>query len=301
MDSTHIDNHQETNQATVYQPVQAENPDTVTVNTPTNRRREFEELTTPISRDLTSYPEIAFQVDAVENADTVTVDTTTTTTISTRIGFEGIPIPKTLNNEGWFAFLVLFFVFLLAFGWKKIQQDIGDFFTVKERGHLYPETSTTRDIRRRALAIFIAGIGISLFVYELAFGFRSGVFSISDFALILGGVFVFCLIKYLIILFLGGIFDKSAIFIWVQSFLMLFFLCGIGLLFVSILLIYSNNNLIDTLIIAGFVWVGITLILALYKMIQIFFHKEYSIFYLLLYLCVLEIMPVLVLAKALLK
>jgi len=51
----------------------------------------------------------------------------------------------------------------------------------------------------------------------------------------------------------------------------------------------------------GLGWIFVITILLVYKLVQIFLNRFYSIFYLMLYLCTLEIIPILVLGKVLLK
>ena len=248
------------------------------------------------------FPADTLLVDTLA-VDTLCVDTLAvdTATVETKTGFEGIPLPQTSSYESWLGVVLILFVFLLARSKKIIQDSVKTLFSLRERTNLFAEP-TARDIQNWIYMLLVAGIGFSFFVYELTFGAYIDVFSIGDFLLTALGIIVFFLFKYFSFLFFGNIFfDKTTTRNWLKSYFTLFFLCGIALFPIAVLLIYNIDILVKIPIIIGIVLIGITLILMLYKLIQIFFHKGYSIFYLLLYLCALEIMPILVLWKALIS
>jgi len=208
-------------------------------------------------------------------------------------------LPNTLNNGNWIGIALIFFVFLLTRSKQMIRDSVSALFALKERKNLFA-SSTGYNIQNWLSVFLVAIVGFSLFVYDQAFNSLSEKIFISNFLLTALGVTVFFLFKYLSFAFFGNIFfDKATLRNWLKSYSTLFCVCGIVLILISALLLCNVNISAEILYIIGFIGIGITLILMLYKLIQIFFYKGYSIFYLLLYLCALEIMPVLVLVKAL--
>jgi len=65
-----------------------------------------------------------------------------------------------------------------------------------------------------------------------------------------------------------------------------------------ILLAYSNPSLTHSLVVISIAIIGLSLIYRTFRTLQVFISKGFSLFYLILYLCALEIIPILLLAKA---
>jgi hypothetical protein len=66
---------------------------------------------------------------------------------------------------------------------------------------------------------------------------------------------------------------------------------------IIIMIFYASIIAVGDLIIAGLIIVGIMYLIRVIRLFVIFINRSISIFYLILYLCALEILPVLIIAK----
>lgn len=66
---------------------------------------------------------------------------------------------------------------------------------------------------------------------------------------------------------------------------------------VVVLLAYANKSLTFTLLVFSAVVLGLAIVYRTLRTLQVFIGKGFSLFYLILYLCALEIIPILILAK----
>jgi hypothetical protein len=220
-------------------------------------------------------------------------------------GFIGKDLPKTPSGETWvsvlFLALFLFFAYVVSRGRKMIEQTIKDFFYFKERASIFSD-STVTELRHRIYLICISVISIAFFSYHLLYDLNTSDFSMVKMGVLIGVIAGFLLIKYLFFQFIGSVFFTKAItLVWIRSYFTLFFATGLGLFFISILLVYSAFSASKVIVWIGLGWIFVITILLVYKLVQIFLNRFYSIFYLMLYLCTLEIIPILVLGKVLLK
>jgi len=74
-------------------------------------------------------------------------------------------------------------------------------------------------------------------------------------------------------------------------------LAGIFLLAISVLILYTTFIPPKTLFQAGFVIVGLLYLIRVIRLFLIFINRHVSIFYLILYLCALEILPVVIIVR----
>jgi hypothetical protein len=72
---------------------------------------------------------------------------------------------------------------------------------------------------------------------------------------------------------------------------------AVFLFIIIILIFYTSLIAVGDLIIAGLIIVGIMYLIRVIRLLIIFINRSISIFYLILYLCALEILPVLIIAK----
>jgi hypothetical protein len=72
---------------------------------------------------------------------------------------------------------------------------------------------------------------------------------------------------------------------------------GLFLFAIVILISYTKFLPVNALIISGLIIIGLTYLFRVIRLLIIFINRNISIFYLILYLCALEILPVLVIAK----
>jgi hypothetical protein len=72
---------------------------------------------------------------------------------------------------------------------------------------------------------------------------------------------------------------------------------GLGLLILTVLILYAVNIPVDILFYSGFSLVALSYVIRVSRLFLIFINRHVSIFYLILYLCALEILPVVIIIK----
>jgi len=213
--------------------------------------------------------------------------------------FDGILPPSLPHTENWVfgTLLALFFLLVICIRLYPsfIYEDIRSIFRVKERSSIFsnPEAS---DLRLRFLYLFFSYCVISLYVYFVLFQPDSGDFSFGCYPLFLGATIGFFLVKYLFVRLLNYVFfDTNKGKIAIESYNNILILFGILLFPLLILNIYSPPLVAQIAQIASLVLCLAAAVLAVFKLFQIFYSKLFDFFYILLYLCTLEILPILVL------
>ena len=239
-------------------------------------------------------------VNSLARADSLHMVDSIRNVIRLTRGFVGIPHPSLPQTESWvFIFLVALF-FLLVFSVSRsgslIAETAKNFFQVKERSSIFNK-ATVNDFQIR-LFIIIFSIGvISLYSYYLLH--KSGTeFSILKFSIVLALTFAFFGLKSLLFDLLGYVFfDPSSIKMAKDSYFNILSLLSLIVFPLLIIQIYIPYNLHNITEIIGLIICVLSYILIIFKLFQIFFHKIIASFYILLYLCTLEFLPLIALYK----
>lgn len=216
-------------------------------------------------------------------------------------GFEGTPLPSVPQTENWVFILLLslffLFVFTLMHSLSSIAETISTFFQVKERSSIFSK-ATVHDARTKAMLVpFSVGV-YSLYAYY-AFYVPANGFSMLAFIKLVGVTVAYWLLKYLIIELMGYVFvDIKSRKMARDAYFNLVFMLAIALFPLLVFHIYSPSNMhyITSLMSIGVCVVAELIVLI--KLFQIFFQKIIASFYILLYLCTLEILPLLALYQA---
>jgi len=210
------------------------------------------------------------------------------------------------NGSGWLLGVFIIILILLArmkllFG-KFIPAIISSCFSHRVVQNLY---------RNRNTLLFQAGLNLD-FIYFLS----SGVFIlqlikyfdiypglVSDFTIFLfavGGLFALMVLKYFICKLSGFVSLNTALFNeYFHSILIYNKNIGLFLVPVTLGMAYIHPGLNKVFVFAGLGIVSIAYILQVIRLIQLFNTKRISSFYSILYLCALEILPVLLLVRVL--
>ena len=215
-------------------------------------------------------------------------------------GFEGILHPLLPQSANWVFCMLSALLLLLIISFSNasafILEDIKSYFQSSERPNLYRKT-TLNDFRAQFLLIIFAIGVISLFaqlhIYE-----TSTDFELIDYAYLLGITVLFFCLKYIVIQMIGFVFlDPKVLSLAKFSYFNIVSLLGVFLFPLLLLRIYAPINLhywIDIMSIAVCV---LAYILITIKLFQLFLHKIVASFYILLYLCTLEFLPLFILLK----
>jgi hypothetical protein len=218
-------------------------------------------------------------------------------------GFEAKPLPQVLQNQTWFTPLlfILFFCYGLVLIRKKktLTEEIKRFFTSSEKSDInYRGDSFTDSSQTRSFLIILGVINISLFSFftisELFDYKTENYVLVITFSIVL--IFIYLLFKIATIKLIGYVFfDNYLSAKWIRSFNSFVLFLGIVLIPVILLLAFGSASCFNPVIYAGLFLSFCLFILYLFQVVTFFFQGFYSLFYLILYLCSLEILPLIAL------
>ncbi len=240
-------------------------------------------------------------VDSINRMDSIHVADSLKLVLQKPTGFIGIPHPSLPQNESW-VFIALFILFIfLVFSMTRssglIADSIKTFFQVKERTSIFSKASVT-DSRFRVFLITFSVLVISFYIYTLLFE-SHGVFSFIKYLQFLVVTILFFGFKALTFLIIGYVFlDNTSAKLAKESYFRVVAFLGIVLFPLLIFQVYVPVGLmkIDSWI-SFFVCISAYILITI-KLFQIFFHNIVAFFYILLYLCTLEILPLFALYRA---
>ena len=246
---------------------------------------------------IDSISRLSQQMDSIPAADTIQA-LIPDTIIS---GFLGINHPSLPISESW-VFVVLIALFsvlvlsiILSPSW--LSSSIKVFFHSSDRRTYLEEKASSSLISRLLLLLLSSGV-FSLYIYTVNLNLYLS-FNIIGFLNYFWLTLSFLIVKYLIFRFVGFVFlQKSALINALNSYYNIIIYLGLLIFPLLILKIYTNLNLVIYIDIISLIIAIIASIIMIIKLIQIFFHKSIASFYLLLYLCTLEILPLILLFQA---
>jgi len=235
----------------------------------------------------------SLKVDSLTQIPDSLVKDTTVSVIS-EIRYEGIALKSNPEHNNWvFSLLLvyfLFFVYAINKSHNWLSDSFSNFFKARSRNSLFTKTSLL-DYPSRVLMVFIT---TGLFTFYIYFHFnQSGPFNITHYLILFGTGAAFIFLKKLIIDMAGFIFfDQETIKNARESYFNLYIFNGLLFFPVIVGSIYTNNyqnvNIFDKI---ALILVILWFILMTFKLFQIFYHKILDFFYIMLYLCTLEILP----------
>lgn len=215
-------------------------------------------------------------------------------------GFLGIPLPSLPQTENWVFSILIFLFFIFVFSISRssglILETVKTFFQLKERSSIFSKT-TFNDFRFKFfLILFSIGV-LSLYAYLIIHGSTSE-FSIKEYGYFLVVTSLFFGIKSLLLDLLGYVFlDPKSLKMAKTSYFNILSFLGIVLFPFLILHIYMPGSLSYLIEIISLIICLIAFILIIIKLFQIFLHKTLASFYILLYLCTLEFLPLIALYR----
>jgi len=250
-------------------------------------------------------PDSLAKLDSLARMDSIQAATDSLKAIADSIkaiptGFLGIPHPSLPHTESWVFILLLVLFFLLIYSISSSAGLIGDtiksFFEVKERSSIFSKASVNDFRLRFFLDVFSVGV-LSLYVYLIIFN-PVNPFSIKTYIYLLALTGFFFGLKLLIFDVIGYVFlSPSILKMAKESYFNIVAILGVVLFPLVILQIYIPVNFYHTIEIISLVMCLGACILVIIKLFQIFFHKTVASFYILLYLCTLEILPLILLYR----
>jgi len=221
---------------------------------------------------------------------------------------EWIPIHRGIQAKIWFTpLLFLMFVCygLIFFRKKKaLLQDFKELFTFSFRNEVFKKDSFVDNSQSRISLVISGIVNISLFSFFAVTRLLNH--DTKHFTLIL---FLLLIMTILYILFKIAItkliyyvfFDKSLFAIWQKTFYSFILFLGISLIPIVLCLSFGPTMWITPIIYIGLFFCICFSILYLSKITLFFLQGAPSLFYLILYLCTLEILPTLIFLRELIN
>lgn len=211
--------------------------------------------------------------------------------------YDGIRLEQVTDQNNWVSGIILFVLLLFWAVWRFA----GQFFAIRSTGvvsvvgrkALFGDDtakSFTSDVVFSLIHLMVLG----LFIYQVLYyiGVKSG---IPLFFYCILGLLTVHIIKYgLNKLFTYVFFDSQMYNEWKQSYNFNNYLLGI--LFIPLVLgmVYGTERIFEICLASGFFIFIILLFFYAYRLFIIFFNNVASLLYLILYLCALEIVPLMI-------
>lgn len=213
----------------------------------------------------------------------------------------GLELPSNIRQEVWFVPLML--ILFLGFGmvlssrFSYIIQASREFFYPKNRSNVFSDRITDEFGFKAAMTV-LSFSTITLFCQFV----RTDLFHFQDLHYLHSLWLIFLLFfgyvafKLLVVHYICTIFyDKSTFRIVRHSYATICFAFCMALFPVVLLASFTNHTVAIYALWIGCGFCAIAVLLYIYKIVSIFFNGLTSIFYLILYLCTLEILPTVVL------
>ena len=216
--------------------------------------------------------------------------------ITSALNKDGEARHEALYSQIWFVpmMFILFFLFGLMYSNQKKQLEV-EFKELFRLNRLNLAVSNAQTSFSRFVLTLLSLVSVSVFVY-LAYAELVGTKSGSYFlglADTFGLVSAFFIFKDMMSSLLGYVFfSREHTFVWMRSYNYILVLLGLALFPVNLCISFSPMSVAFVAVWLGLFIVILSALLFLYKLNALFFSGAFSIFYLILYLCTLEILPV---------
>jgi len=217
-------------------------------------------------------------------------------------GFEGNP--RSYDTNGWYILVLLIALSIFAWGKSFYQKYLLQIISSVYNYQISIQLFRDKNALFRNLSIILQilfPINVGLLIYFLIdFYHFNQIFnnSILNIAVYCFGVFLFFRLKAFLYKFLGVLFKTQEDFNEVQHHINVFNqTLGVILLPFVIAMPFMDTTITKITLIGLFGFVGIFLLLFFFRGIQIVTRKQVSFFFLILYLCAIEILPVALLIK----
>jgi len=239
-------------------------------------------------------PDSMSKIDTLASVDSSQILDTVKAIMQAPSGHLGIPHPPLPQTDVWVFSALVFLFFLLIISIYKSSNSISEtaktIFQAKERNSLFGKTTISNFRFRFFLIVFSIGV-ISLYAYLhfLSVGIS---FSIQKYGYFFLSTSLFFGIKSVLFDILGYVFfDPKTIKLAKESYFNIMSLLGVALFPILIFQIYLPFNIDAALHILSISILALAYVFVVIKLFQIFFHKTVASFYILLYLCTLEFLP----------
>lgn len=228
-----------------------------------------------------------------------------TTKAQTEGGHEGVTKIFTLEqDDGVLALLVLCFLFFTRIfkgGFTFFKENIRLLFSTRESLNLFSETTVT-EFWFNFILIFQTILLSAIVIFDIFLEsdeYKVPQHSFYTIILFMLAILVFLLLKYLFYKALGYLFDiRERLRIWLRSCTIVLSMAGIIAFIPTLMMVYSQNYHHYLLIFFLGLFIISQLIL-FYRVITFFLQGNVNFFFLIAYLCGVEIIPYIILYQVL--
>ena len=216
-------------------------------------------------------------------------------------GVAGVPVPYTLSDDSIVSSVLLlclvFLIISLSHTYSFLKRQLKYFFQppTSYRGH----TETVGEVRIQMALVVMGCLLFAMTIYQTASIYVSSAYLLEDYQmvfLLFGGALAFSQLRHVLYNIVNRVFfHRSQVSLWNHT--VLFLTAMITVLFFPIVLlqVYFDFSMDNTLLSYGIVLFFIE-ILTFYKCWSIFFRQKGGFLQTFLYLCTLEIVPLLLFA-----
>lgn len=217
-------------------------------------------------------------------------------------GFEGIL--RSEGTSGWYVFVLLISISIFAWGKSLYQKYLLQIFNSVYNYQISIQLFRDKNALFRNLSIILQilfPINLGLLIYFLIDFYQFS--HVSEYPMASIGiysvaVFIFFRLKNWLYKFLGVVFKIQEDFHEIQHHLNIFSQSlGVVLLPFVISMPFLNDTFKSIVLVSLFIVIGIYILLFFFRGFQIVTRKQVSVFFLILYLCAVEILPVVLLIK----
>jgi len=216
------------------------------------------------------------------------------------------PLAINYQNTDWITIAFLACLFIIAWIQTSYSKRLIQIFRAVAQPHFVNQMEREGNLFRERITLglgFIYFAILSIFIFQIVHEFIGIPMGMSNLALtgiIFAVLFLYQIVKSSIVYASGRIFNTSEAARQYQLNILIFnHIIGILLLPLTIIAFYWNNT---ALLISGIITISLLLLYRLFRGILTGLNnKSYNLFYLFVYLCTLEILPLLLLYKVISK
>ncbi len=215
-------------------------------------------------------------------------------------GYDGLLNSTGASNQTWVFLLLLFLFAIIVISFIRSiippWQNITNYFSSNNRTSIFSKTSID-SFEQKIYFFTFSSLTIALIGY-LLFSSKESAFSLITYSKYLGITLIFFTIKFTLSKIIEYVFfDKNTMRLLIDGYLNMLTLVSAGLYLIAIVQLYASFDGTHTINLTALILLILGLLLFSIRLLQIFLHKFADSLYIMLYLCTLEILPVLLLIQ----
>jgi hypothetical protein len=214
----------------------------------------------------------------------------------------GIELPPQPLHTDWLIIVIIAAAFLFSLvKQSNIGASFSRFFLFRRKNEPHTKDASVLYHWQATVLNLVSFLIIGLFIYSVAAYYGlipSGIRGIIAWLIIMGIISLAITIRHFVCLLTGAVSETHDVFRdYLISIYQSYRFCAVFLSVIIVMIFYTGIIETGSLIIAGIAVVAIMYLFRVSRLLIIFINRNISIFYLILYLCALEILPVLIITK----